>query len=394
MALTEISCRTAKAKDKDYKLSDSGGMHLLVKKAGSKYWRFKYRYAGKEKLLSLGVYPTLTLKEARAKRDEAKKQLAEGVDPSEAKQEAKQLKILKAENSFEAIAREWHDTKTGGWTIKYSKKVMTRMEGDLFPAFGNKPIAEIAAPQLLACLRKIEKRGAIDLAHRALQVSGQIFRYAIITGRAERDISADLKGALQTKKVKHNAHLKANELPELFDKLENYDGDPQTIRAFMFMILTLTRTIEVRGAKWEEVDFENAIWNIPAERMKMRKPHFVPLSKQALAILEKQKQQSHNREHIFPNSQNPRKCMSENTILYALYRMGYHSRATGHGFRSTASTTLNEHGFNRDIIERQLAHSEANKVRAAYNHAEYKEERVTMMQWYADYLDKLKGVKA
>ena len=391
MALTEINCRTAKAKDKDYKLSDGGGMHLLVKKAGTKYWRMKYRYAGKEKLLSLGVYPDLSLKEARIKRDEAKKQLTGGIDPSQAKQEAKQMQILKAGNSFEMVAREWHDNKKDSWTAKHAQQVLVRMEKDLFPAFGNMPIADITAQHLLACLRKIEKRGAIDIAHRALQMSGQVFRYGIVTGRAERDISADLKGALKPKKVKHNAYLKADDLPELFDKLENYDGDPQTIRAMKFMILTMTRTIEVRGARWEEIDFNKGVWNIPAERMKMRRPHFVPLSKQALEILEAQKLESHNREHVFPNSQNPRKCMSENTILYALYRMGYHSRATGHGFRSTASTILNEHDFKSDIIERQLAHSETNKVRAAYNHAEYKEERTTMMQWYADYLDELKG---
>ena len=203
MALTEINCRTAKAKDKDYKLSDGGGMHLLVKKAGTKYWRMKYRYAGKEKLLSLGVYPDLSLKEARIKRDEAKKQLTGGIDPSQAKQEAKQMQILKAGNSFEMVAREWHDNKKDSWTAKHAQQVLVRMEKDLFPAFGNMPITDITAQHLLACLRKIEKRGAIDIAHRALQMSGQVFRYGIVTGRAERDISADLKGALKPKKVRH-----------------------------------------------------------------------------------------------------------------------------------------------------------------------------------------------
>ena len=318
MPLTELKCRSAKTESKIKKLSDEKGLYLELTPSGGKYWRMKYRHGGKEKLLSLGVYPELSLKEARIKRDEAKKQLTEGIDPSQAKQEAKQLQVFKSGNDFETVAREWHEHKSSSWTEKHAKQVLARIEKDLFPTFGNKPIADITAPQLLACLRKIEKRGAIDIAHRALQMSGQIFRYGIVTGRAERDISGDLKGALKPKKVKHNAYLKADELKEFFDKLENYDGDPQTIRAFKFMILTMTRTIEVRGALWEEIDFENAIWHIPAERMKMRQPHFVPLSKQALAILEEQKLASHNREHIFPNSQNPRKCMSENTILFAL----------------------------------------------------------------------------
>jgi integrase len=265
--------------------------------------------------------------------------------------------------------------------------MMFRLEKHIFPQLRNRPIKDITAPELLSTLRVVEKSGALDLAKRLLQVCGQIFMYAIATGRAERNPVPDLRGALKTPVTKNHAYLKAADLPEYLQKLENYDGGLQTRLALKFLLLTFVRTTELRGGEWKEIDLDKAEWRIPAERMKMRDPHIVPLSRQSVALLRELKKHSGNRKYLFPNQNKPDTFISENTMLYALYRMGYHSRATGHGFRSTASTILNENGFMPDVIERQLAHGERNKVRAAYNHAEYLSERRKMMQWWADYLD-------
>jgi integrase len=248
-------------------------------------------------------------------------------------------------------------------------------------------------PELLHALQKIEKRGAIDIAHRALQTCGQIFRFAIATGRAERDLSTDLKGALTSKKKTNYSRLEERELPEFLEKLEKYDGELQTKLALKFLILTFVRTKELRGARWDEINFDTKEWHIPAERMKMRQKHIVPLSKQAISIIKEIQKLTGNREFLFPSHTNPNKTISENTILYAIYRMGYHSRTTAHGFRGTASTILNEKGFNKDHIERQLAHGERDTVRASYNHAHYLPQRHEMMQWWADYLNELRSGK-
>jgi integrase len=386
MALTDTALRNLKLADKQYKLTDAQGMYLLITPSGGKYWRLKYRYGGKEKTLALGTYPEVPLKEARDKRDQARKQITEGHDPSQLKKQKKLKQQVCAENSFETIAREWQSHRASGWTERHASYVLRRLEADIFPTLGTKQIHEIAAPELLAVLRQIENRGAIDIAHRALQTTGQIFRYAIATGRAERDIAADLRGALKSRKKEHYARLKAKELPEFLAKLQEYDGDLQTRLAFNLLLLTFVRTGELRGARWEEIDFEKSEWRIPAERMKMRDPHIVPLSTQAIAVLQELKPISGDREHVFPNRNKPMASISENTLLYALYRLGYHSRATPHGFRATASTILNENGFRSDIIERQLAHAERNKVRASYNHAQYLPERREMMQWWGNYL--------
>lgn len=387
MKLTDSKCKNAKSKEKQYKLSDGKNLYLLIKPNGGKYWRYKYYVGKKEKLLSFGVYPAVTLKEARLKREEAEKQKADGIDPSQQKQIDKLTKNLNSENSFEHIAREWHETKKESWTERHANYVLRRLEADIFPAIGFKLINEIVAPELLAALKAIENRGAVDIAKRALQTTGQIFRYAVATGRAERDISVDLRGVLKTRKQKNLTRLEEKELPEFIGRLEAYDGELQTKLGLKLIILTMVRTVELRGARWEEIDLERKEWHIPAERMKMREKHIVPLSKQALEILEQLKEINGHREHVFPNTKNPKTYISENTLLYAMYRMGYHSRATVHGFRGTASTILNEHGFNSDHIERQLAHAPRNKVRAAYNHAQYLRERTRMMQWWADYLD-------
>ncbi len=386
MPLTDIIIRTAKPKDKQYKLSDEKGMYLLVKPNGGKYFRFKYRFAGKEKVQALGVYPEVSLKEAREMCYELRKLIRHGVDPAQVKKEKKRQLISSTENSFIKVAAEWHEARLGSWTPTHAAKILRRFELDVFPSIGHRPINEIVAPELLSVVREIENRGAIDIAHRVLQTCGQIFRYAIATGKAERDVAADLRGALKTRKKNNYAYLKAVDLPEFLSKLEIYDGNLQTKLALKLLMLTFVRTGELRAAKWEEIDIKTAEWRIPEERMKMKQLHIVPLSKQAINILHEIKQ-LHTQEFIFPNNANPLKHMSENTILFALYRMGYHSKATGHGFRATASTILNEKGFRSDVIERQLAHGERNQIRASYNHAEYLPERRDMMQWWGDYLD-------
>jgi integrase len=289
MKLTDTAIRNAKPAEKAYKMFDGIGMFLYVEKNGTKCWRLKYRFGGREKLLSLGVYPHISLKEARQKRDVAKNQLANNIDPSEAKKEEKIQTAIKAENSFEAIACEWHSNKKHGWTEKYASNILRRLESDIFTKVGHKPITQIKAPELLMALREIEKRGALELAQRALQCCGQIFMYAIATGRAEHNIAADLKGALKTPIKTNYSHLKEVELPEFLQKLEKYTGTPQTRLAIKFLILTLARTIEVRGATWNEFDFDKKEWRIPSSRMKMRREHIVPLSNQALEVLEQLK---------------------------------------------------------------------------------------------------------
>ncbi len=387
MPLNDVKIRNAKPKEKAYKLADGGGLFLWVQPSGGKWWRFKYRFGGKEKLLALGSYPDVTLADARERHSQARKVLAAGNDPNEVKKEAKRLTQLKSENTFEAIAREWHKGNLHTWSKKHGEAVLTRLEADIFSPLGNRPVTDISAPELLSALRAIEKRGAYDLTQTVAQYCRRIFTYAIATGRAERNPAADLRGALKTPVCKHHAHLKADELPEFLEKLEAYDGEPLTKYALKLLVLTFVRTTELRGAKWEEINFDAAEWRIPAERMKMKDPHIVPLSKQAIAVLREVQKISGNRQHVFPNHNRPNSMMSENTMLYALYRMGYHSRTTGHGFRATASTVLNEQGFAPDVIERQLAHAERNKIRAAYNHAQHLPQRRKMMQWWADYLD-------
>jgi integrase len=393
--LTDTAIKGAKPGNTIKKLSDGNGLTLLVYPNGSKYWVYRYRYLGKEKTLSLGIYPLVSLADARRKLFEARTLLSDGQDPSEARKEAKRQAILSAENTFEAVAREWVAMKGAAWTPRYADFITNRLEKDLFPPLGARPINDITAPELLSAVRLIEKRGALDLAGRALQYSGQIFMYGIATGRAERNPAGDLKGALKTHVKKNYAHLKAIELPEFLQKVRAYDTrHPQTRLAVTLLLLTFVRTTELRGATWDELDLENAEWRIPAERMKMRRDHIVPLSHQAVSAFRELQRLNGEWKYVFPNPYKPIKYMSENSILYALYRMGYHSRTTGHGFRHTASTILNESGlFSGDAIERQLAHVQGNKVRGAYNHAQYLPERRKMMQWWADYLDGLAARK-
>ena len=392
MLLTDIKIKNAKFLSKVYKLGDGEGMFLQVHLSGSKYWRLKYRFAGKEKLLALGVYPDVSLQQAREKRLEARKQLSLGNDPAILKKELKRQVLINAENSFENIAREWHAHRESNWTARYAGFVLKRLETDIFPQLGSRTIKEISAPELLSVLRMIEKRGALEIAQRLLQCCSQIFMYAIATGRAVRNPAPDLRGALKIPVKKHYAHLKEDELPEFLKRLENYEGELQTKLAVKLLILTFVRTTELCGAKWSEIDLVKAEWRIPVDRMKMRREHIVPLSNQALKIFYELQKLTGWWQYVFPSQIKPIQYMSNSTILGALYRLGYHKRATGHGFRHTASTILNENNFRPDVIERQLAHVERNKVRGVYNHAEYLPERRQMMQWWGDYIEKLADV--
>ncbi len=392
MALTNTQIQNAKPKEKPYRISDSGGMYLEIMPNGSKYWRLKYRWLGKEKRLALGVYPTVTLAEAREKREEAKKQLAQDIDPSTAKKQAKRLARINAANTFEAVAREWHGKKSEIWVPKTGVKVMGYLSRDVFPLIGSRPIKDIDAPELLEALRKIEGRGAYFTAGRIKQICGQIFRYAVATGRAQRDPSRDLDGALTTAKTKHYAALDIKEMPGFLQALDKNDARlfPQTRRGIRLLMLTMVRTSELIQATWDEIDLENAVWEIPAERMKMGKPHIVPLSKQAVALFREQKEETEhlNTPYIFPSQPRPKNHMSNNTILMGIKRLGYKGRMTGHGFRALAMTTLMEVlGYPHEIPDTQLAHAKGDNVRRAYDRTKYLPQRKKMMQEWADYLD-------
>ena len=397
MPLSDLAVRTAKPRDKAYKLFDGGGLFLLIQPPGGKWWRYEYRFGGKRKLLAIGTYPDTSLADARKRHLEARQMLAAGNDPSEVKKESKRLALLGSDNTFEAMAHEWHKARLNGWSENYAGKLMTSLQQDIFPKLGNRPIDQITSLELLTVLRLIESRGALETAHRAKQTCGQIFMYAIASGRAERNPAADLKMALKVPERKHYSHLKADELPEFLQKLESYadeGGELLTQLALKMLVLTFVRTTELRGALWSEINWEKAEWRIPASRMKMKDPHIVPLSDQVMSLLKELQTLTGQWKYLFPNENKPGfDCMSENTMLFALYRMGYRSRTTGHGFRATASTILNENGFPSDHIERQLAHCERNKIRAAYNHAQYLPERRQMVQWWADYIDAAKGGK-
>lgn len=389
MPLTDKAAKAAKGRDKPYKLADGGGLYLLVTADDRRYWRLKYRLAGKERVFAIGVYPEVSIAEARAAREEARALIKSGRDPVMAKKQERLAAEVSAANTFEAVALEWIGQNRNRWTPDHAGRVLDSLKADVFPDLGARPISEITAPELLAVLRKVEKRGALETAQRLLQRSGAVFRYAIVTHRAERNPAFDVRGSIKQPKRKNYAALSAADLPEYLRKLEAYDGQPLTKLALKLLALTFVRSGELRGAEWSEIDFDKAEWRIPAERMKMRAAHIVPLSRQALAMLEDLKTLSGNGKLLFPSQSKADQPMSENTMLYALYRMGYHSRATGHGFRATASTILNEQGWKADAIERQLAHAERNKVRAAYHRSEYLPDRRKMMQAWADYLDAL-----
>ncbi len=391
MPLTDIKCKNTKSSEKPQKLSDSHGLYLEVMPSGSKYWRLKYRHLGKEKRLALGVYPEVSLGEAREKREQARKLLTSGIDPSVAKKEHKRQALINAENTFEIVAREWHQNQLNAWSEPHGRGVMRKLETDIFPYIGKRPLAEIDAPELLDVLRKIEKREALDMARRARQICGKVFRYGVATGRCQRDLTTDLKDALKVVKTTHFAALNIKEMPEFLQKLERNENRlySRTRRAIKLLMLTFVRTSELINATWNEFDFEAKLWRIPAERMKMRNAHIVPLSRQVIEMLKEQKAETGhlNTDWVFPSHVRPKDPMSNGTILVALKRMGYSGRMTGHGFRALARTTLRETlNYDADVIERQLAHGHRDKVAAAYDRAQHLDKRKKMIQHWADYL--------
>lgn len=396
MPLTDVAIRKTKPTDKTQRLFDGGGLYLEITPAGSKLWRQKYRIEGKEKRLAHGSYPDVSLADARARRDAARRLLANGADPGEHKRAEKAASEMRAANSFEAVAREWFAKFSKGWAQSHADKILGRLERDLFPWVGARPVAEVKAPELLRCLRRIESRGALETAHRVLQNSGQVFRYAIATGRADRDPSADLRGALAPWKPKHYpAPTDPAAVGELMRAIDGYSGGNVVKAMLQLAPLVFVRPGELRQAEWSEIDLDAKEWNIPAHKMKMREPHLVPLSKQAIAILIDLQPLTGHRAYIFPGGHNPRKPMSENALNAALRRMGYdRDTMTAHGFRAIARTLLDEElGFRPDYIEHQLAHAVRDPLGRAYNRATHLPERRRMMQAWADYLDTLRERK-
>ncbi|HGW3127655.1 TPA: tyrosine-type recombinase/integrase [Klebsiella pneumoniae] len=387
MKLNARQVDAAKPKEKAYQLADGAGLYPEVVPSGSRYWRMKYRFNGKEKRLAFGVYPAVSLAQARALRDEAKKKLAEGIDPSFAKKEEKLVRDVRLHNTFQAVALEWHGTKVSRWSEGYASDIIEAFNKDIFPYIGQQPVNEIKPLVLLNVLRRMESRGATEKAKKVRQRCSEVFRYAIVTGRAEYNPAADLTSAMSGHESKHYPFLTVEELPDFFKALSGYTGSPLIVLAARLLILTGVRTGELRGAFWSEFDLEKAVWEIPAERMKMKRPHLVPLSTQALEIVQQLKVMSGQYPLVFPGRNDPRKTMSEASINQVFKRIGYTGKVTGHGFRHTMSTILHEEGFNTAWIETQLAHVDKNAIRGTYNHALYLEGRKEMMQWYGDYVD-------
>lgn len=391
MPLSDMQCRTAKPKEKPYKLSDSEGLYLEIMPSGAKYWRLKYRMHGKEKRIALGVYPKVPLIEARRGKDQVKEELKNRVDPVFSRLEKKQTAAFAGTQTFELIAREWHSKNVDHWDPRYAQTVMHRLEKYAFGDLGHYPINLLKPLIILSCLQKIE-RTAPEMARRVKQLCSHIFKYAIATNRIEYDFTHGLEDALKKHKKGHFASIDVDELPDLIRAIYNHKARlySQTYLAIRLMLLTFVRTSELIEAKWTEFDFERSIWTIPPERMKMKNAHLVPLSKQSVTILKELKEHSGHREYVFPSIPRPRKPMSKGTILVALKRMGYKNRMTGHGFRSLALGVLKEKlGYTHEVADRQLAHVPKSSTDRAYDRAKFLSQRIEMMQHYADYIDEV-----
>ena len=392
MSLTDVKIAKAKPQKKPQTMFDGGGLYLLITPTGGKLWRFKYRFEGKEKLLALGAYPAISLADARERRASARKQLGNGIDPASVKKAQKQADTEETE-TFEVVAREWHTKFTPTWAVSHADTTISRMERDLFPWIGKRPISEIKAPELLGALRRVESRGALESARRVKIIAGQVFRYAVATGRAERDPSGDLRGALATPKEKHHAAIiDPKEVAPLLRALEGYQGSYVVKCALRLAPMFFVRPGELRHAEWAEIDLDEAVWNISAGKMKMKQAHVVPLCCQAVEILTELKELTGASRYVFPSGRSFARPMSENAILAALRRMGYDKDTmTGHGFRAMARTILDEVLQVRpDFIEHQLAHAVRDPNGRAYNRTAHLVERRKMMQTWADYLDGLK----
>ncbi|ETT08500.1 tyrosine-type recombinase/integrase [Providencia alcalifaciens] len=401
MALTDTKVRAAKPEEKAYTLTDSDGLFLYIHPNGSKYWRFRFRFGGKQHLMAFGVYPEISLADARERRDAARKQVALGIDPRELKKELKEEQ-QKEFNTFEKVARDWHATNKK-WSESHSHRVLKSLEDNIFAAIGKRNIAELKTRDLLEPIKAVEMSGRLEVAARLQQRVTAIMRYAVQSGLIDYNPAQDMAGAVATGKRVHRAALELKRLPEFLQRIDDYKGRPLTKLAVKLTLLVFIRSSELRFARWDEIDFKNAMWTIPAEReaiegvkhshrgSKMRTPHLVPLSRQAIEILKQIYQFSGNHELIFIGDHNPRKPMSENTVNNALRVMGYDTKTEvcGHGFRTMACSSLIESGlWSKDAVERQMSHQERNSVRAAYIHkAEHIEERRLMVQWWADYLD-------
>ena len=397
MPLVDSQIKQTKPRPSDFKMADGGGMYLLVKKSGQKYWRMDYRFRGKRKTLALGVYPDIGLKDAREKRRLAKIQLEKDQDPNEIRKERKRAR---QENTFEDVARQWWEHNKGTWSSDHADRVLKRLEDNAFKDLGYLSIDEITPKQVIAVVRKIDSRGALDVANRVKQGISASCRFAVQRGMASHNPAGDLDGIVRQRKVQHRPSLPREQLPQFLEDLEHYDkkGRALTQLAIKLLLLTFVRSGELRGARWDEFDFTDKVWRIPTNRMKMRNEHLVPLSRQALNILQQLKSMTGQYDLLLPSERNRSREMSDNTMRRAIFKLGYDgsqdgkSKAVPHGFRATASSILNESGFNPDAIERQLAHKESNSVRAAYtHHARYFDERQTMMQWWADYLDDMRN---
>jgi integrase len=393
MSLSDVKIRNVKLPGKPKKLFDTDGLFLLVTPQGGKYFRFKYRFGGKEKLLAFGTYPEISLSDARQQRDESRKQIAKGIDPGAVRKAQKQAAVAEKE-TFEAVAREWHKTFTPTWTERHAATILSRLNHDLIPWLGAIPIKEIKAPELLSVLRRAQSRGALELAHRLRAIAGQVFRYAVATGRAERDPSGDLRGALPSPRVKHHAAITdPAEVSKLLRALDEYQGGFTVRCALRLAPLFFVRPGELRHAEWSEIDFDGATWSIPAHKMKMKQPHIVPLCRQAIELLKELKEYTGMSRYIFPSVRSHTRPMSENTINAALRYTGYDKDTmTGHGFRAMARTLLDEILHIRpDYIEHQLAHAVRDPNGRAYNRTAHLSERQKMMQTWGDYLDRLKA---
>ena len=399
MPLTDAKIRNTKPGEKPIKLTDGGGLYLEVRPTGAKLWRYRYRIAGKENVFAVGEYYNdkrgghISLDAARTERDKARALVKQGMHPAHNRLAARLATHAENANTFEAVAREWIAKKKPGWTPYYLRQVERFLESDVFPYVGNLPIRNVTAAHLLEIVRRVEGRGAETVALLVRQWASAIFRYAVATLRADTDPAAALKGAIHRPKVKHHKPLSRDQIADFVKALNGYAGYRTTVIALRLMLLTFVRTVELRAAHWTEIDLDRAEWRIPAERMKMREAHIVPLSRQAVELLRELHTYTGGRGMLFPNYRNPKTCMTATTLNRALERMGFNGKDSigfsAHGFRATASTILNEIGFRPDVIERQLAHAERNKVRASYNQAEYLEERRTMMQQWADLTDEM-----
>lgn len=392
MSLCDLDCRQAKALQKAYRLYDTGGLYLDVKPTGTKVWRLRYKYYGKEKLLTIGKYPTVSLLQARIRQAEAKQNIENDIDPAQLKQDEKKAKRFKQTQTFELVAKEWHERNFDIWSVDHAKDILRRLQNNVFPFIGKKPISLLTVQDILYCIRKMEDRNALHLAKRILQNIGQIMRHGVVTGRIERDITVDLKGIVKKYKRTHYASIHIDQLPDLIDAINRNDARlyKQTILAMKLLMLTFVRTNELIKAQWHEFDLENASWLIPAERMKMRKPHFVPLSKQVISILNELGDTFGRNGYILPSIVCHKECISNNTVLRGLDRLGFKKAMTGHGFRALAMSTIKEKlGYRHEVVDRQLSHLPKSMVDQAYDRATFIQERIKMMQDWADYIDEM-----